>query len=373
MTHHPTADPVRTRPRIGAGQPSPLSRVPLVPQPILIEHDCFISTDTRYRAAARLRQALWRHDRGLPLGTIRPRDQPDAAFQALGSRIDENAGRRGSNFIFPAVYALVRREVALCEDGALIETERLSSNLLSSTALVFNLLGPLALDPELATAVFRSLLPSFVHAVEGIRFETSPGRGDPRFLADHTAFDAAISVITPDGEPATVFLEVKFTEGLSGPAAGTRPRYDEVSMALGLFVDPNSPVLRTRAVEQFWRLHMLGGLAVRHGITPPALFVTIAPSLNRRVAAALALYTAELTSPVATSHDHVGFTAVTLERFVSAIGDAGDDRSAAYLNDRYLDLQPVLDIVLGDVPGQQEGSVGSHSMAASVASSGPSQ
>jgi hypothetical protein len=326
----------------------PLLRVPLVPQALLRENDCYISTDTRYRAAARLRQSLWRHDQNLPLGGLRPRDQPEAAPLPLGSRIDEDAGRRGGNFISRAVHALVRREVALCEDGALIETERLTTNLLSSTALVFNLLGPLALDPELATAVFRSLLPGFVHAVEEIRFETSPGRGDPRFLGDATASDAAIEIITPDGEPGTVFIEAKYTEGLSGPAAPARPRYDEVSREVGLFINADSPVLRTRGVEQFWRLHMLAGLAVRHGVTPRALFITISPAQNRRVAAALTLFMAELADPVPTSDNQIGFTALTLEAVVAAIASCGDTQSAAYIRDRYLDLQPVLDLVLSD-------------------------
>lgn len=145
---------------------------------------------------------------------------------------------------------------------------------------------------------------------------------------------------------ATVYLEVKYTEGLYGPAATTRPRYGEVSRELGLFINPDSSVLRTRAIEQFWRLHMLARLAVRHGVTPRAVFVTISPALNRRVAAALTLFNAELAAPVAANDAQVGFIPLTLEAVVAALASAGDEVSATALTDRYLDFQPVLDLVL---------------------------
>ena len=97
------------------------------------------------------------------------------------------------------------------EEGACYDEERLFGNALSSMPLVFNMFAPLAMDLKLASAVFRQLLPEFVHHVSAIRFETSPGRRDERFINDGTAFDLAVEVITPDGEPATIFIEVKYS------------------------------------------------------------------------------------------------------------------------------------------------------------------
>ncbi len=105
------------------------------------------------------------------------------------------------------------------------------------------------MDLELATAVFRHLLPDFVNNVLAIRFETSPGRREERFLNDGTAFDLAVQVITPDGEPATIFIEVKYSESMEGPAARWRERYDESSRQVGLFIDPDAASLRSLAFE----------------------------------------------------------------------------------------------------------------------------
>jgi hypothetical protein len=167
---------------------------------------------------------------------------------------------------------LALRELLLREDDAAIDEERLFGNALSSMPLVFNMFAPLASDRDLATAVFRRLLPDFVHSVEQIIFEHSPGRREDRFLADRTAFDAAIRVVTPDGEPATVFVEVKYSESMEGPAARMRDRYNEASRQVHLYRDPDSALLRSLALEQIWREHMTAQLAVdrRHQASPPS-------------------------------------------------------------------------------------------------------
>ena len=139
------------------------------------------------------------------------------------------------------------------EEGAVIDVERLFANALSSMPLAFNLLGPLALDLDLATAVWRRLLPDFVQTVQRIGFEHSPGRGDARFLGDGTAFDAVVQVITPAGNPATVYIELKYSEGMTGPAAAHGPRHDAASRQVRFYHDPDSAVLRSLALEQLWR------------------------------------------------------------------------------------------------------------------------
>nr|WP_137828331.1 hypothetical protein [Methylobacterium sp. L1A1] len=324
-----------------------LTRAPLVPEALLRQHACFISGDTRYRAAARLRQSLWREEQGLPAGLHRPGGRRDVPAISLGSLLTPADAVRGANLISPAANAFVRRSLVLREEGACVTVDRLFRNMLSSEPLVRNALVPLALNLDLATAVFRRLLPTFVHQVTGLRFETAPSRDrqDPCWLQCGTAHDAAVEVITPDGEPATVFIECKYTEG-SGPAATWRPRYDEVSHELALYRDPNAKVLRSVALEQFWRLTLLAGLCVRRGLTPRAHLLVLSPALNRRIALATERYAAELIDPAGSSPNTVGFTALTLESFVTALAQAGGGAEAAYLHHRYLDFKPVLDLVL---------------------------
>lgn len=324
-----------------------LSRAPLVPEPLLRQHACFIPGDTRFRAAARLRLSLWREEQGLPAGLHRPGGSSTITPIPLGSLLQPADAARGLNFVSPAVYAFVRRSLILREEGAMVNYDRLARNLLSSEPLTYNLFVPLALNLDLATAVFRRLLPAFVHQVTGIRFETSPGRYDPRYLRDGTAADAALSVITPDGVPATLFIEVKYSEGCTGPAATHRPRYDEASREVALHHDPDAPALRSTLLEQFWRLHLLAQLAIHHEVTPRAHLLVLYPHHNRRVRTATRLYAAELRDPAGSSSPGtVGFTALPLETFVTGLAQAGGGAEAAYLHHRYLDLRPVLGLVL---------------------------
>jgi len=350
MDHCPSSDDAAQ----ASTNVQPSVRAPLVPEPLLRRHNCLIGGDTRFRAAARLRQSIWRQEQGLAAGLHRSGGTLNMPHLPLGSLLQATDAARGLNFFNPVVHAFVRRSLVLREEGAMVNYERLHRNLLSSEPLTYNLFVPLALNLDLATAVFRQLLPAFVQRVTGIRFETSPGRHDPRYLHDGTAADAALSVITPDSEPATVFIEVKYSEGCTGPAATHRPRYDEASREAALHRDPDAPALRSVMLEQFWRLHLLAQLAVRHEVTPRAHLLVVYPQLNRRVRTATRLYAAELTDPAGSSHTTVGFSALTLEASIAALAQAGGGAEAGYLHHRYLDLRPVLDLVLTDNAGPND-------------------
>lgn len=317
-------------------------RVPLVPADVLKRHNAFISTDTRFRAAARLLASYWREDQSIPIG-VHVTDEPKPKQIKLGSLLHRDAARAGRNFINADVANLARHALLLREEGAMIDEDRLYRNALSSMPLCFNLLGPLALDTVLASKVFAALLPGFVATVERIDFETSPGRRDPRFLDDGTAFDAAVQVITPDGEPATVFIEVKYSEGMTGPVARHRPRYDEASREVRLYRDPDAAALRSTALEQLWREHMMAQRAVDLSFIDKGLFVGIGPRLNRRVQAAFKAYGAELANPQCKDHtDRVSFMGFTIEGIIEAIANAGAATIASQLWDRYCAFDRVL-------------------------------
>ncbi len=79
-------------------------------------------TDTRFRAAARLRQSLWREAHGYPCGV---HTDAQGRTRKLGSRFTEDVARTGVNIIDPALVPLVRRELAYREIGAVIDTDRL--------------------------------------------------------------------------------------------------------------------------------------------------------------------------------------------------------------------------------------------------------
>lgn len=325
-----------------------LPRVPLVPDELLRRNNVFFEIDTRFRRAARLLQCLWLKDRAIPTGHHVRGDGDDAITMELHSYLSRDAARAGLNFLSPEIHAFVRRELLMREEGAAIDEDRLFGNALSSMPLVFNLFGPMALDLNLATAALRQLLPGFVHQVTGFIFEHSPGRRQERFLNDGTAFDVAIQIITPDGEQGTIFVEQKYSEDMTGPAARLRDRYDEASRAVGLFLDPDSQMLRSLALEQLWREHMLAQLAVDQGLIPRAMFIAIGPRLNRRVMAAFRVYENELIGADDQDANRVQFHAFTLESFIDALADAGAGDTARDLWGRYADFERVYHLSLGE-------------------------
>lgn len=329
---------------------TPLQRVPLIPEHIVRRHNVHFEIDTRFRRAARLLQYLWLTDHGIPTGIHVQGTGEDAVTMDIGSCLSAEAAEAGKNFLSPAIHGLVRHELIMREEGAMFDEDRLFRNALSSMPLVFNLFGPMVIDLRLATTIFRALLPDFVNTVEGIRFEHSPGRHQDRFLADGTAFDVAMAVITPDGEEATVFVEVKYSEDMTGPAARLRPRYDEASRQVGLFKDPDSQLLRSLALEQLWREGMISQLAVDNGVTPRALFITIAPRLNRRVNAACRVYRNELIDFDERQSNRVGFQSLELETVIKELAKTGASEIAGKLWARYCDFERVYRLALDEFP-----------------------
>jgi hypothetical protein len=325
-----------------------LPRIPLVPQSLLKAHgvDCII--DTRFRAAARLLQRLWLNDNNIATGNHVRSDAKGQVLIPLESLLSREAANAGRNFLSPAIHTFVRHELIMREEGACYDEERLFGNALSSMPLVFNVFAPLAMDLQLASPVFRQLLPDFVSDVVSIRFETSPARRVEQYLNDGTAFDLAVEITTTDGEQGTVFIEVKYSEAMEGPAARWRERYDLASREVELYSEPDSAMLRSLALEQFWREHMLAQLAVKQGVTSRAMFVAIGPRLNRRVQAAFRCYANELKPDDHLPEDRVRFRAITLETVIDAIRQAGVVDLSRQLYARYCDFERIFHLAMAE-------------------------
>jgi hypothetical protein len=308
--------------------------LPLVPEAILRAHKVHEACDTRFRAAARLKQALYREERGMPIGYHKP---PEGRPRKLGSRLSRFCAAAGGNFLSQEIARLVRREQCYREIGAFIDDDRLWSNMLSSMPLTFNLFGALKLEPELAGKVFRELFPGIIDTVTGIAFEHSPGRREARFTNDGSAFDVLIRGKTAEGKRSFVAVEVKYSESMTEPLADHRPRYDELSDASGLYRDGAAGALRANPLQQLWREHMLAQSMVMHGLYETGLFVVIAPALNSHVQAGAALYADHLRS----DGDGIGFRSIALEDVLTVVGAQGAEELEAELRDRYCDFEPV--------------------------------
>lgn len=313
-------------------------RLPLIPESILRQHKVHEPLDTRFRAAARLLQALWRERRDIPMGFYvngKGRKKP------LGSRLSTFAAAAGANFLDPDLQRLTRREMAYREPGAMIDEHRVWSNMLSSMPLAFNLFGGLKLSRALAHDVCRSLWPQLVQEVCHIQFEHSPARGDVRFTADGTAFDVFISCRDAAGAKTFVAIEVKYSEAMTEPEARARERYEALTEECGLYEDPSDAALRANPLQQLWREHMLSECLIANGLYDRGVFVCLAPKLNDPVQRACKLYASKLIE----RDGACGFDAVPLEEMVGAIREAGSVEFADALNERYCDFMPVHQLI----------------------------
>lgn len=332
-----------------------LPYVPLVSDDLAKAHKVYFSIDTRFRRAARILQALWLKDHNIPTGFHTRGEGENAVTTELHSNLSRDAARAGRNFLTPEIHKFARRAVIMSEPGSVFDQERLLGNSLSSQPLCFNLFAPLAMNLDLATAVFKRLYPSFVSRVNEVIFEHSPGRRDPLgiddqshdWMGDRTAWDVVLHVTTPENELGAIHTELKFSEDCSVAPATWRDRYGEVSHAVRLFVDPNSAILKG-ACNQYFREHCMSQLVVDKGLVDKAMFLAIAPRLNRRAIASFRMYENELIPAEDRDDKRVPFVALTLENLIAAIGDAGAKELAGALWARYADFERVYQLALSE-------------------------
>lgn len=317
------------------------NRLPLVPADILKAHKVHESYDNRFKSAARLLQALWREERGLPIGV---HCSPKGKRRKLGSRLDPDSAKQGHNFLTPEIAKLAYRESVYREIGAVIEQERLWGNMLSSQPLCFNLFGGLKLDIEKANRFFRHLFPDYVAAVDNIYFEHSPGRGNADFTDDKTAFDVFVVCTTVDGERGFIAFEVKYSEAMSEPLAAMRPRYEELSISVGLYHTPHATALTGGPLQQLWREHMLSRTMIEQGLYGSGRFVVIHPEQNYQCAGAIRHYQKLLTSQ---DPSVSGFQVVTLDTCIEAFRAIDDPATADGLYSRYLDFDRIERVIFG--------------------------
>ncbi|WP_246686151.1 hypothetical protein [Methylobacterium sp. WL8] len=312
----------------------PIDRVPLIPEAARRRHHVFVPADHRFKAAARFLQALWREDRGLAIGTHIDRRELHRP-RRLGSRISAAAGTLGANFLHPDIVPVVARALAYREPSAAYDIDRLKTNLLSSQPLAFNLFGLLTSNPTLATRFVNELLPGTMTHVTDILFEHSPGRSDPRFTADRTAYDVVLRGWDSTGARVLTCIEIKYSEPGHEPAPPPHPRHAEIARSTaGLFVDPDDPTLTGPACQQLYRQHCLASAMLTAGLADKAVLAFIAPTHNQLAHAAASTYTRQLIDPQA---GPIPFIPMTLEHAFAAIATAGLPNHARALHRRYTD------------------------------------
>lgn len=291
----------------------------------LARHEVLVYGDNEWQREARLLQGRWRERQDLPVGIHRGRP--------LGSRLAMPFAQQTlATFMTPAVRHVVRAEVV---DGVksvdkVYEEPRIYDNLLTSQALCFNVFGELRRDLGLASKAVGRLLGDPTLDVTAIEFEHSPGRSDPRFTADKSAFDVFV-MYTSGGDRGFLGIEVKYSESLNDQPARHRARYDEVAHAMGCFVPESLPNLRQQPLEQLWRNHLLAGSLALDDMSGfnRGRFVLLYPTGNVVVQRAAELYRDCL-------RGQEMFKTWTLESTLDAIAEAGVGSWLHAVRERYL-------------------------------------
>jgi len=147
--------------------------------------------DSKFARYGRLLQSKWREKKGYPVA----KSKDGTAY--YGNYIDACFAKKEKvNFLTENIRNLVIEELnAAKETKALIREDRMWENLLSSQPLCFNLFGELRFNLELATTFFKNLFPERIDEVTDVLFEYSPGRRDPKYTGDRSAFDVFVKYI----------------------------------------------------------------------------------------------------------------------------------------------------------------------------------
>lgn len=309
---------------------------------------------TAWKQAARRHQSTWRELQGLEPGTQKPRNSSSKKERPLGSRLQPADAEAGKNFLTDAAWHAANHRVKHPQPRQMLQRDRLYGDLLSSMPMCFNLFGPLWDDPALARAVARRWFPDFCPADADVRveFEWSPGRGNPKWLDDHTAFDAVVFVAMADGERRLIGIETKYHEHPTTASPTRRnkktgqienrplkPRYREVTATAGLCDDSaiDDEIWGTD-LEQIWRDHMLALACQQHPDEGWAdvRYVLVAPAGNPAWSALSERYLDALPAAAAT------FEYRSVDDLVDSAADLLPH--AAAFSERYLDVEvPAID------------------------------
>ena len=287
-----------------------------------------------FQRRARILQSLWREK--LKLSALQ---EPNGIRR--GVCIDPDLAKQTlANFLSDEIKRVVREEVLSDKSkGKLYGKPRIFNNLLSSQPLAFNLFAIVQRDKALASKVFGALTNGRCREITRMEFEESPGRRNPDYLGDRSAFDF-YAEYTGDAGNGFVGIEVKYHENLNTQDRegenGPNPRYMKVATGAGCFMADKMAQLKKKPLQQIWRDHLLALSILQKdsGKFSDGFFVFLSPKDNEACNTAVTDYQACLSCTDTFEH-------WTLEHVVEVIRQLTNDPWIAVFYDRYLDFTKV--------------------------------
>jgi hypothetical protein len=289
---------------------------------------------TEFRRRLRYHQAQWREANGHPIGSQPIAPRPDGGpARLVGSRLPLAYARAtGANFLNANALEAARARTSIVEPHQSFDHQRLWADLLSSSAMAFNLCGDLAGDLVLADRAVHTWLPDAPGTVSEVRFAHSPGRFDPAYLNSLRAFDVAFVLDLGDGTQGIVGVDTKYHERVKReiPKPSNLSRYREVAERSGVFGAGAIDAVKGRTdLAVMWLEHLLLLSMLQHasGSWTWGRYVVVHPAGNSDVADACARYRALLV-------DQSTFSSVTVEELFDA--GALPTPTVAAFRDRYI-------------------------------------
>ncbi len=285
---------------------------------------------TAWKRRARWGQAKWRAARDYRIGAEPYDGGPDAT--PVGSRLALDFARDShANFISKDVVAAVKHRLEHTEPHETLRKDRLWADLLSSMPLCFNLFGALHAQPEAAAAALKAWWPDAPSGQVQVRFEHSPGRRDPLFLNNRSAFDVAFEV-AGDKAAVVIGVETKYHEHAKRedePNEGALERYIQVTERSEVFAEGWRARLVGTDLQQIWLDHLLVLAMLQHPSKrwTWGRFVLVFPAGNPSISSAASRYREVL-------RDRTTFEARTIEDLIGTQG-ALEPATVDALRERY--------------------------------------
>lgn len=235
-----------------------------------------------------------------------------------GSVLTQQDGNAYANFLSPQIVEAVKHRLheAQRQKSEQLNRERLLNHLLSSMPMCFNLFGELHGDPARLSAAGKALW-DVQEEGQGIKFEWSPGRHDPRFTGDGTAFDVALFFGEPGESRTIIGIETKYHEHAvseSPPDVVKRlGRYRRIVEDSHVFKADWETRILGAELQQVWRDHLLvlAMLQDTDQVWTSGTYVLVYPEGNTSFARLAERYTDAL-------QDASTFSHVTLEALLDA-------------------------------------------------------
>ena len=287
---------------------------------------------TEFRRRLRYHQSQWREAQGHPIGSLPIAPKPGGAVRLVGSRLPLAYAREtGANFLTAAALDAAKSRSSAKEPHQILGSQLVWTDLLSSTAMCFNLFGDLAADFGLADQAVHTWWPDSPGTVCDVRFQHSPGRLDRAYIGNLSWFDAAFLLDLGDTTRGIIGLVTRYHEQTQTrlPKPSRLARYVEVTERSGVFKPGAIDAVNGTDLLVMWLEHLLVLSMLQHPSQTWTWgrFVLVHPAGNTDFVDACNRYRDLLA-------DQSTFSSMTAEEFL----DAGvlPARTATAMRKRYI-------------------------------------